>query len=191
MNPSDIFTAYFAQGQHLAALVTPYAMHLLYLLVFVEVLTISITYMMGGSENPSELLWQIGRLLFTGGFAYGWLVNCWALGVTVLGSFNQLGQNITGVPGLTPSAFISVATQICKILWSAPSSTRLLPNLGLEIGEFMLAIMIMLIFLIIAGLAIFTIASMWLILGPGSIVIGFLPCRFTSSLTEGYFTWLI
>jgi hypothetical protein len=115
MIPSDIFTAYFDMGQVLAAKITPYALHLLYLLLIVETVTIGVTYVMG-SDDPPELLWRLLRLIFTGGFAYWWIVNSWALGLSALGGFNEIGVALTGKPNLTPSTFINVAVQLGKIL---------------------------------------------------------------------------
>jgi len=67
----------------------------------------------------------------------------------------------------------------------------MLPDIGLKIGEWFIIVLIFAMFLIVGGLAIFTVTAMWLILGPGSIVIALVPCRFTSALSEGYFSWLI
>jgi P-type conjugative transfer protein TrbL len=190
MIPSDIFTAYFNMGQILAGKITPYALHLLYLLLIVETVTIGVTYVMG-SDDPPELLWRLLRLIFTGGFAYWWIVNSWALGLSALGGFNEIGVALTGNPKLTPTAFINVAVQLGKILWDAPSSARLIPNIALALGDFLIAIIILLVLLTVACLAIFTLAAGYLIIGPGSIVIALLPCRFTAPLAEGYFTWLV
>ncbi len=59
MSPTNIFTAFYDQGGNLAALITPYALHLLYLLLFVEVGTTSITWMRGNDDIP-DLLWPAG-----------------------------------------------------------------------------------------------------------------------------------
>jgi hypothetical protein len=77
------------------------------------------------------------------------------------------------------------------MLWDASNTARLIPDIGVRVGEFMLIIAILLIFLIIAALAIFTLASIFLIIGPGGILASFMPCRFTSALSEGYFTWIV
>jgi len=53
MTPQDIYTAYFATSQHLAALITPYALNLLGLLILVEIATIAISYMMGANRVRS------------------------------------------------------------------------------------------------------------------------------------------
>jgi hypothetical protein len=103
----------------------------------------------------------------------------------------MIGQRLTNIPQLTPMAFVNTALGIAKMLWDAPSAARLIPDIGLRVGEFMLIIVILLIFLIIAALAIFTLASIFLIIGPGSILASFMPCRFTSVLSEGYFTWIV
>jgi hypothetical protein len=47
------------------------------------------------------------------------------------------------------------------------------------------------IFIIVAGVALFTVVAAYIILAGGTIIVAFLPCRFTSSLAEGYFTWLV
>src|SRR5262249_40453244 len=57
MMARTILSTYAAQGQHFAALVTPYSLRLLYLMILVEILTLGITWMMG-SEDPPEFAWR-------------------------------------------------------------------------------------------------------------------------------------
>ena len=190
MMPREILATYAAQGQHFAALVTPYSLRLLYLMILVEVLILAITWMMG-SDDPREFGWRIIRLIFTAGMAYWWLVNCWTLGVTVIGSFNELGKVISGNPDLTPANFVDIGVALAKVLWNAPSAAGYVPQIPLAIGKILLAMTVFIVLLIVAGLAIFTITAGYLIIGPASILIAFLPCRFTSTMSEGYFTWLI
>ena len=190
MFPIDIFNAFFNQGQHLAAVTAPYAMHLLYLLLIIETATIAITYMMGSDDLP-EIGWRIIRLLFTAGFSYWWLSNTWALGMDVLGSFHMLGQQVSNVRDLTPSQFFDVGWQIAKILWNAPSTSRLVPNVALALGEIVIAIIIMFMFATVSVLCMFFVAGAFLILGPGSIFVPFMVNRFTTSLSENYFVWLV
>ena len=190
MVPLNIFTTFFDQGGNLAELITPYALRLLYLLLFVEVGTIAITWMRGNDDIP-DLLWRVVYLLFSSAFAFWWIDNSWTLGKIVLGSFHMIGQNITGVPDLTPSKFLDIAGQIFQLLWNAPSSTRLMPNLGLSIAVLMLAVIIFGFLALVAVAAMFCVASALLLIGPGSLFVAFMPCRFTTSLSENYFNWLI
>ena len=190
MVPLNIFTTFFDQGGNLAELITPYALRLLYLLLFVEVGTIAITWMRGNDDIP-DLLWRVVYLLFSSAFAFWWIDNSWTLGKIVLGSFHMIGQNITGVPDLTPSKFLDIAGEIFQLLWNAPSSTRLIPNLGLSIAVLMLAVIIFGFLALVAVAAMFSVASALLLIGPGSLFVAFMPCRFTTSLSENYFNWLI
>ncbi len=190
MNPTNIFTAFYNQGGNLAALITPYSLRLLYLLLFVEVATIAITWMRGNDDIP-DLLWRVVYLLFSTGFAFWWITNSWTLGKVVLGSFHMIGQNISGVPDLTPSSFLDVAGQIFNTLWNSPSSTRLISNLGLSIAVLLLSAVIFLFLALVAVAAMFTVSSALLLIGPGSLFVAFLPCRFTTALSENYFNWLI
>ncbi len=157
MNPTNIFTAFYNQGGNLAALITPYSLRLLYLLLFVEVATIAITWMRGNDDIP-DLLWRVVYLLFSTGFAFWWITNSWTLGKVVLGSFHMIGQNISGVPDLTPSSFLDVAGQIFNTLWNSPSSTRLISNLGLSIAVLLLSAVI---FLFLALVAVQHFAVEW------------------------------
>jgi type IV secretion system protein VirB6/type IV secretion system protein TrbL len=190
MNLENIFLPYFQGAQHYAAVITPYALHLLYLMACLEAVTIAITYVMG-SDDPPELLWRILRLLFTTGFTYWWIINAWTLGLTVLGSFDQLGVILTGQPNLTPMAFIKTALRLSELIFSAPSSNRLLPDFALRIEEFLLANTIFFIFLVVTALALFTLTAAYVILAGGVILVPLLPSRFTSPMAEGYFTWLV
>ena len=190
MRPLNIFTAFYDQGGNLAALITPYALRLLYLLLFVEVGTIAITWMRGNDDIP-DLLWRLVYLLFSSAFAFWWVTDSWALGKIVLGSFHMIGQNISGAPDLTPSQFLDVAGQIFQILWNAPSSDRMVPSLALAIAECGLALIIFGFLALVAVAAMFSVASALLLIGPGSLFVAFMPCRFTTSLSENYFNWLI
>lgn len=190
MVPTDIFTAYYNAAQHYAALITPYALHLLWMLGFIETVTIGITHVMD-HDDAATLIWRIVRLVFTYFFALWWIENSWYLGLEVLGSFDQLGRDITGQPGLTPMVFITSATQLAKMLWASPSSARLIPNIALALGEILMAILIYIIFIIVAGLALFTIIAGYLLLAGGPIIVAMFPIRWLAPLTEGYFTWLM
>jgi P-type conjugative transfer protein TrbL len=191
VDPSTIFTQYINLGQNFAVLTRPYALTLLGSLILLEIGLIAVTYMTGGSDDPPAMLWSVVRLVFTGGFAYWWLIQSWTLAVIVVGSFNQLGQNLTGKPDLTPMMFLNTGLSIAKTIWAAPSSSRMVPNFGVALESVVLCAAILIIFLLIAALATMTIAAFYLITGPGSILIAFMPCRFTSAMSEGYFTWLM
>ncbi len=190
MTPVNIFTAFYDQGANLATLVTPYSLRLLYLLLFVEVGTIAITWMRGNDDIP-DLLWRLVYLVFSTAFAFWWITDSWTLGKIVLGSFHMIGQNISGAPDLTPSQFLDVAGQIFQILWNAPSSDRMIPSVALAIAECAMAIIIFFFLALVAVAAMFTVASALLLIGPGSLFVAFMPCRFTTSLSENYFNWLI
>jgi P-type conjugative transfer protein TrbL len=190
VDATTIFTAYINAGQHYAALTVPYALDLLKLLVFIELITIGLTYVMD-SDDPPVLLWRIVRLLFTSGFAYWWITQAWTLGIIVVGSFNQLGQNLTGLPDLTPMHFLQIGTNLAKVIWTAPASDRLMPDVGAALEQVVLCAAVLFIFLVIAAMVTLTLTAFYLILGPASILVGFLPCRFTTSMAEGYFNWLV
>jgi P-type conjugative transfer protein TrbL len=191
MNPTDIYTAYVNAGRNYTALIHPYAVNLLGLLILAEIATISLTYMMGDSDNPPAVLWSIVRLIFCGCFGYWWIINSWTLAVTVVGSFNQLGQNLTGVPDLAPMHLLQTGVGIMKVILSAPSSSRLIPDFGVALEQVGLCFAIFTLFLLMTVIVVITIASFYLIVGPGSLLVGFMPCRFTSAMAENYFTWLV
>ena len=192
MTPQSIIDAFFNIGELLAGQMQPYAIHLWGLLVLVEIATIAISYMIGDSDNPPAVGWSIVRLLFTAGFGYWWITSSFTLGTTVIGSFDQIGRNLANGPGgLAPSQFFDTAIRIVKILWSAPSSSRLLPSIGLDILEGLLIIAIMIMMGFLGAAAAFSLIATMTIIGPGSIFVSFMPCRFTSSLSENYFIWLV
>ena len=190
MLPSDIFRAYYDAAHHYAAAITPYALRFWFLLTFIELTTLFVTHVLD-SQEPSNLVRRLVRLVLTSWFAYWWITNSWSLGMIVLGSFNELGSVITGVPGLTPLVMLHAAASIAKILWAAPSTTRLIPNIALALGEIMMAAIIYIAFIIVAAAALFTIIGGYILLGGGQIVVPMMVIRWLTPLSEGYFNWLM
>jgi P-type conjugative transfer protein TrbL len=190
MTPKALIDAFFNTGQILADLIQPYALHLLYLLIFIEVCTIGITWMMG-SDDVAEAPWRILRLVFSGMFAWWWIQNAWPLGMDLIGSFDQIGRNISNTPdGLSPAQFFDIGLRIAKLLWNSPSAGGF-THIGLEIVEAIVIVAIVFFLGVLAAVAAFTLVSMMLIIGPGSIFLSFMACRFTASLSENYFIWLV
>src|SRR5262249_46393825 len=67
----------------------------------------------------------------------------------------------------------------------------LIPNLGAAIEQIVLCFAIFIIFLLVATLVVLTLTAFYLIVGPGSMLVAFMPCRFTTAMAENYFTWLV
>jgi P-type conjugative transfer protein TrbL len=191
MDPSTIFTAYQNVGQQYATLIHQYAIDLLGSLILLEIVTIALTYMMGDSDNPPAVLWSCVRLVFNGGFAYWWETHVWQMGLTIFNSFDQIGQKLSGLPNLTPMHILSTALGLAKLIASAPSSGRMLPDFGVALEEILLWFAILIIFALITALVVVTLCAFYLVVGPGSILVSFMPCRFTSAMAESYFTWLV
>jgi type IV secretion system protein TrbL len=191
MNFNDIYAAYFNAGRHYAILTQPYAIDLLGSLTLLEILTIALTYMIGDSDKPPAVLWSTVRLVFTSGFSYWWITQAWTLGLIIVESFYQLGQNLTGMGNLTPMLFLTTGLNIIKTILAAPASSRLIPDIGLALEEIGLCFGILVIFLFVAGLVILTLTAFYLLVGPGTILLPFLVSRWTSAMAEGYFTWLM
>src|SRR5215472_14521085 len=138
MTPGDILAAYVATGHQYADLTRPYALRLIYLLSLLELATLAITYILDQGDL-SAWAGRLVRWIFTTGFAYWWIQNSWWTATIVLGSFNQLGENITGQPDLTPGGFIAIATNIGKILYNAPWSAHYISDIGQAIATAILA----------------------------------------------------
>src|SRR5215469_4496769 len=99
MTPGELLAAYVHTGHQLTVLVTPYALHLWYFLSILELAALSLNYMTE-QDSVAGLFSRGMRFIFMAGFAYWWIQNAWTLATTVLGSFDQLGQAITGIPQL-------------------------------------------------------------------------------------------
>lgn len=190
MTPGDLLANYMAVGQRLTALTQPYALHLLLLLGTIECIVIGLTYTMD-ADGPGALFGRGIRFIFLFGFAYWWIENAWSLATIVLGSFNQLGQTISGIPELTPVAFFKTASSIAEVIYQAPTTTHLLPDLGLAFAETVLAALIFVAMGFLGAVVIFVLAAAWLIVGPGVILVPLMVNRFTARIAEGYFTWLV
>jgi hypothetical protein len=63
-----------------------------------------------------------------------------------------------------------------------------MPDIPLALGELLLALLIFVVLALVAGLVIFTLSAGYLIVGPACILVALLPNRWTSAMTEGYFT---
>jgi P-type conjugative transfer protein TrbL len=68
---------------------------------------------------------------------------------------------------------------------------RLLPNIALALGQTAAAFLILLCFTIIAGMALLVIIEAYLVVGGAAILLAFGGSRFTASMAEGYFAYVI
>jgi hypothetical protein len=110
-----------AAGERLAGLMTPYMLDLFYLLALLEIVVIGINHMMG-ENNTESLIWGFVRIGFRAGFVWYWLQNAWTFGTTIIGSFDMLGSQITGIPHLDPVTLYNVGLQIG--VWSGRPRQR-------------------------------------------------------------------
>jgi P-type conjugative transfer protein TrbL len=190
LNPNATVQLLINAAERLTGLMMPYMLDLFYMLVLLEIVVIGINHITA-EDNPESLIWGFVRLGFRAGFVWYWLQNAWALGTTIIGSFDMLGSQITGIPHLDPVTLYNVGLQIAGIVWQAPTTGGLIGDLSLAANQAIVWFTIVVVFALIAGLALLTIAAAYIILVPGSIFVTFWACRFTAPMAEGYPAWLI
>jgi P-type conjugative transfer protein TrbL len=191
MDPNAVLGMFRMVSEGFAGTMIPYVKDLFFLLVLVEILSIGYTHMMDGGEHPGQIVWHFVRLVLRGGVALYWIDNAWSIALYILGSFNQLGTNLTHVTSLDPVTLMNTGLKTAEVVWQAPTTGGLIPDVGLAFDHAIVWLILVLVFVLVAGLALLTISAAFVIIGPGSIFVAFWACRFTAPMAEGYPAWLV
>jgi type IV secretory pathway TrbL component len=80
---------------------------------------------------------------------------------------------------------------MAETIYNVPATTGVLPNIALALGQTAAAFLILLCFTIIAGMALLVIIEAYLVVGGAAILLAFGGSRFTASMAEGYFAYVI
>ena len=80
---------------------------------------------------------------------------------------------------------------MAETIFDTPASASLMPNLELAIVESVSAFIILLSFVIAAAALMLTLIESYLVIGGAALLLGFGGSRWTASIAEGYFSYVI
>src|SRR5712692_2185290 len=190
MDPNAIGAQFTNAAQAYASAIQPYAERLFFGLLFIEVLVTAIQYMMDQGDAPRYVS-RLFRHLLSAGFIYLMLVNAFPWMTAIIHSFGAIGSAVSGVPDLNPTTVLSVGGQMSETIFNSPTSTGVVPNFALALGEILAAFFILLSFTVIAALALLVVIEAYLVIGGAGILLAFGANRFTAPIAEGYFGYVI
>jgi len=119
------------------------------------------------------------------------IVNAFPWMTLVLQSFGQIGSAATGLPNLNPSTVVKIGGSMAETIFDTPASASLMPNIELAIVESVSAFFILLSFVIAAAALMLTLIESYLVIGGAALLLGFGASRWTASIAEGYFSYVV
>ena len=120
------------------------------------------------------------------------IVNAFPWMTAVLQSFSRIGATATGLPNLNPQTVLGIGGSMAETLFNSPASASFMPNLELAIVESVSAFFVLLSFVIAAAALMLTLIESYLVVGgAGFFLLGFAGSRWTASIAEGYFSYVV
>ena len=187
---NTVVAQFTTAATHYAAAIQPYALRLLLALLFIDVLVTCIQFLIDQGDAPH----YIGRLIrhvLSGGFIYLMIVNAFPWMTAVLQSFSRIGSTVTGLPNLNPQTVLGIGGSMAETLFDSPASASFMPNLELAIVESISAFFVLLSFVIAAAALMLTLIESYLVVGGAALLLGFAGSRWTASIAEGYFSYVV
>src|SRR5208282_2512284 len=187
---NTVVSQFTTAATHYAAAIQPYALRLFLALLFIDVLVTCIQFLIDQGDAPH----YIGRLIrhiFSGGFIYLMIVNAFPWMTGVLQSFSRIGATATGLPNLNPQTVLGIGGSMAETLFNSPASASFMPNLELAIVESVSAFFVLLSFVIAAAALMLTLIESYLVVGGAALLLGFAGSRWTASIAEGYFSYVV
>lgn len=187
---NGVIVQFTTASTHYAAAIEPYALKLFVSLLFIDVLVTAIQFFLDQGDAPH----YVGRLirhLLSGGFVYLMIVNAFPWMTTVLQSFSRIGAAATGLPNLNPSTVLKIGGTMAETIFDSPANASLMPNLELAIVQTVSAFFVLIPFVVAAAALLLTLVESYLVVGGAVILLGFGASRWTASIAEGYFGYVI
>ena len=183
-----VMNEFYAAALNYSNVIRPYALHLFYALLLIELVVTFVQYTADGAIDPISYLGRMIRQLMGAGFILAMLTYGFQWMGLVLRSFAQLGSILTGLPTLSPQGIIQAGETLALVLWNSPTSTGIISGIELGITEAILIAVVFFSFLFVAVELLLTVARAYLTIGVGVILLSFGANRFTSNASEGYFS---
>jgi type IV secretion system protein TrbL len=129
--------------------------------------------------------------MLSAGCIYLMIVNAFTWMNAVVSSFSRIGAGITGLPSLSPKTLVQLGGQMASTIFNTPASTSMTANLEVAIIQSVCGFVVLLAFTIAAIALLFTLVESYVVIGGGVLLQGFGGSRFTNSVAEGYFQFVI
>jgi P-type conjugative transfer protein TrbL len=173
-----------------SAAIQPYALKLFLALLFIDVLITAIQFLVDQGDAP-HYLGRLIRHVLSGGFIYLMIVNAFPWMTAILQSFSRIGAAASGLPNLNPSTVVKIGGSMAETIFNSPASASIMPNIELAIVESVSAFFVLLSFVIAAAALLLTLIESYLVVGGAVLLLGFGGSRWTASIAEGYFGYVI
>jgi type IV secretion system protein TrbL len=188
--PTQILQQYQSVRSAWLTAVTGYANRLFGILALIEFAWTGIILLLDKTDLQSWTAALIRRMMFIGAF-YALLQFGTTWIPAIIDSFVMVGQNASGVPGLSPSGILARGLQITGSLLVGAAKTGWMAELGTALCMIFAAILSFLAFL---GLCIqFVVATIesYLVIGAGFLFLGFGGSRWTAPYVERYIAYAV
>jgi P-type conjugative transfer protein TrbL len=190
MNFDTIVNQFNMAAVHYAGAIQPYALKLFVALLLIDVTVTGIQFLVDQADAP-HYIGRLVRRVLSGGFIYLMIVNAFPWMTAILQSFSRIGSAATGLPRLSPQTVLNLGGTMAETIFDTPASASLMPNLELAIVQSVSAFFVLLSFVIAAAALLFTLIESYLVIGGAALLLGFGGSRWTASIAEGYFGYVI
>ena len=187
---NTVVAQFTTAATHYASAIQPYALKLFLALFFIDVLVTCIQFIIDQGDAP-HYVGRLVRHILSGGFIYLMIVNAFPWMTAVLQSFSRIGSAATGLPNLNPQTVLNIGGNMAETLFNSPASASMMPNLELAIVESVSAFFVLLSFVIAAAALMLTLIESYLVVGGAALLLGFGGSRWTASIAEGYFSYVV
>jgi type IV secretion system protein TrbL len=175
---------------HYAAAIQPFALKLFVGLLFIDILVTALQFGLDQGD-AAHYLGRLFKHVLSGGFIYLMIINAFPWMGYVLQSFSRVGTSVSGMPHLDPGTVLQVGGNMAQTIFDSPASAGLMPNIELAIVESVSAFIVLLSFVIAAAVLTLTLIESYLVIGGAVMLLGFGGSRWTASIAEGYFSYVI
>jgi len=177
-------------SSHYAAAIQPFALKLFIGLLFLDILVTALQFGLDQGD-AAHYLGRLFKHVLSGGFIYLMIINAFPWMGYVLQSFSRVGTSVSGMPHLDPGTVLQVGGNMAQTIFDSPASASLMPNIELAIVESVSAFIVLLSFVIAAAALTLTLIESYLVIGGAVLLLGFGGSRWTASIAEGYFSYVI
>src|ERR1700730_14370247 len=188
-NLDNIAQTFQWAGQRYMAIMQPFAEKIFLGLVLIEII-ITCVHFLTDQDEPTRLLAELVKKSLALGFLYAMIVNAPIWFSAIIQSFQQIGGQAAGIPGLSPSAAFNSGLSLFQIMYRGFASLGWFHLTIAALIALIAGLIMFLSFALIAGQMILAICEAYIGLGGGVLLLGFSGSRWTIRFAEGFLGWL-